>query len=206
MISSIKRFGLTVVVVGLMAGAVGRAEAAFVIYTESAQFVGTLGGTRFEYANLTFTQTADTNNVVLFDPARSIYEVVNSTATVTITGGTFASHLFATLTVPTITLSNWSGGFGGIVLASDQSDIMLVNSPSFVGYDLRSTIEINGQSFTANFSKPFATDQGDLIFTNSGGFSTFTASVPEPSSLALCGIAGLTGIGFARRLGFLNRV
>jgi hypothetical protein len=194
----IRRIEMAAVLLGLMAWASTRAEASLITFSESATFVGTLGRTSFINAEVTFTQTADTNNVILFDPIRNIYEVANSTATVTISGGNLASPLFATLTVPTITVSNESQGYGGLALASDQSVILVIDSPSFAGYDLQSPITINGNAFTADFSRAFATDQGDLIFTNSSGFSTFIATVPEPSSLALCGIAGAFGLGVAR--------
>lgn len=206
MSKSIKR-SLLAFALAIMAGLAGKTEAAFVTYTETATGSGTLGTTTFTNAALTFTQTADTANVIYVfngDPRSGSYSymVGDATATVTIAGvGT------ASFTGPTFTTDSPTGRFGGLGSGGPVfggNIILDVGSPVFANYNLQSSFgPASGDPgiTTSNiFSINYATNLGDLALNSVTGQATFQASVvPEPSSLTLGTIAALVGLGVRAR-------
>ncbi len=200
--SSRVRCVLPVLILGVMVAASHRAGAAFATYTETTTSSGTLGTIAFTNAFVTIIQTADTANVVLADPVYGLYRVANATATVLITGGGLPTSIRATITDATESLVIQSEGLAGIAMSAAPSYLILakIDRATLSNYDLQSSIVSLGGSQNG-FSIPVATDLGTLTFTYvTFRNTTFQAvvSVPEPCSLALCGIAGLVGLAVAR--------
>lgn len=199
-----QRLGLATLAFALMACSSMRAEAAFVTYTESVTASGSLGSTTFSNALVTLTFAGDTSTVI---PSFQFFQTPPDTATVNVAGiGT------ATFTNSVYVYDNQSFGGTGYAGFGDSfvvQTIIATANDIFMTYDLQSSIgPISGTSFVHTDGTTFATSLGKLAFTSESGTSTFTAvvpnSVPEPSSLALCGMAALVGLCFARARGRLN--
>ena len=197
--SIIKRVVLVATVTVALTSVEGQAKAAFITYTETVTGTGTLGSSRFNDALITLTTTADSNNVT-FDSSRGLYQVVGTSGSVTIAGvgsTTFSSNL--------IVFSNTTNGAAGIeglpAGGKIYSDILDTINTVFKTYDLKGQIgPITGSPF-GNSSVPYATNIGSLVISSMSSNATFTASsaaVPEPSSLAMCGLAGLVGLAYTR--------
>ena len=187
---------------GLMAGITRRAEANFVTYTETVVATGSLGGTAFTNALVTFTQTADTNDIL--HTTSSSYSLDALTSTVDVAGlGT------ASFTNPTLigVQHAGTGSFAGLVegtAAVGGPIIFAVNDVAFDTYDLKTSIgPIVGTPVYAPFTG-FKTSLGLFVINlpaNQTGGATFVANValiPEPSSFVLSGIAIVSGLGYAR--------
>jgi hypothetical protein len=179
----------------LIATAPGVAHADPITYTETATGTGTLDGVAFDGALITITATGDTSAIT--SPASGIY--INSvTATVNVNNvtDTFTDSIIAFAV-------NGPKGVG-ISDTTNTHDILDEQSSSFASYDLSTSIgPITGDS-GGNYDDYFATSLGYFTYTNLSATSTFTAvvtpsAVPEPSSLAMCGLAGLIGSAYAWR-------
>ena len=172
------------------------ASAAVMTYTQTATLSGTLGGTSFTNAAVTFRMTADTANIQIISN-EILMPTLAGVTTIDIAG-------FETATF------NGSSDFG--VLAADYStevgfsavgfaDLTNVTSIAFIyqtsepAYGLATATTLTG---TGRFnSGPFSTTLGDLELTGASGSSTFTA-VPEPSAFVLLGL-GAIGLATRRR-------
>jgi hypothetical protein len=190
---SLKRFGLAVAVLGLVAGAVGRTEAALLIYTDQGTGSGSLGSTPFTDALVTVSFTGDTTNVI--SEAGFGFRNLIGTATVTVAGvgtATFTDSMEAFVNQPSLFAGIGDTTLGTSVLATDTS-------PLFATYDLKGPIgPISGTAFF-NVDVSFPTTLGGFVLNSIPGDTSFTATVPEPASLILAGTAALMGLGSAWR-------
>jgi hypothetical protein len=201
-----RRFGLAVAVLGLVAGASGRASAGLVTYyTEKSAFG--IGSAALSNSNHTITFSGGNSDVtVTFNPILMTSPTSVSDATpgslgtfsVTETGSSNVSApsnpfvLQINQTAPTIGFATDSGTLAG----SFQS-----NNNHHGEIDFASTTVVIGSVTYA--LQGLTGEHHALILPNSGSvtlYATVTSTaVPEPSSVALCGIAGLTGLGYAWR-------
>lgn len=192
--SIIMRLRAAAVILGLVASASGRSEAAFIMYTESAVGSGSLGGTAFTNALVTLTGTADTNNVT--NPSTDLFTNPLSSATVTVAG--VGTATFTDAFQITLRRNAQVAGFGDL---TTNAFVLGNTNAAFATYDLRSPIgPLTGPSVGLPGSVS-GTTSGSLVINSAPGQATFTASpnaVPEPSSLTLCVVAGLAGLGCAR--------
>ncbi len=203
MMTTIRRSLL--VFVSLVASLSGEVEAAFVTYTETATGSGTLGTTTFTNAALTFTQTAETANVIYVlngigagGPGDYAYAVGNATATITIAGVGTASFTGQTSTFNDVTKPISGLEFGGPVFGG--SVILGFFSPALPNYDLRSSIGPVASTTVYFGPMNFATNLGNFTLSSTTDPATFQANVvPEPSSLTLGTIAALVGLGVRAR-------
>ncbi len=188
----LRRSGLAAFLLGLATFGGGRAESAFVTYTETVVGSGTLGSSSFSNVLVTFTQTADTNNVI----SGFFTSVADLTSTVNVAGIGTASFTGTTFTAvqPGIGLGLGLGtaGVGGPI-------ILATINPALFSYGLRSSIGPVTGTANVNAAMSFLTTLGTLRFTSTAATATFQANVvPEPSSLALCGVSGLLGLGYLK--------
>ena len=203
--TTIKRFGLAVVVLELIAGASGRVSAGLVTYfTENSAF-----GARSN-ANHTIAFSGGNNdvtitfNAVLASSPTSVNNalpVALGTFTITETGNSNVGApsnpfvLQINQTSPTSGCGTDPGSIAGSFQGNDNhhGEIDFASTSVVIGsvtYALQGLTGVNNA----------------LILPNSGSVTLFatitdnsTGAVPEPSSLALSGIAGLMGLGYSRR-------
>jgi hypothetical protein len=191
------RVGLAAFV--LAAGAVGRAEAGLITSTLEVTASGSLNGTSFTDALVTFTETYDTTTV---GPIFSGFDVQATTSTFDVAGvgsGSFTSSTG---------LLSRSGGlvlFEGLVTDVSVSVIVEENSPVLDGYDLTTSIgPVTGTLGFYSLGPVYDTTAGHLNFSSFGNGLTFTATAgvaatPEPATLAPACLAALAGVGCAWR-------
>jgi hypothetical protein len=180
------------------------ALAAPITYTETVVASGSLGGTPFTNALVTFTQTADTAAITTVSPG--LLEVQDITSTVSVAGvgaGAFAG--------PTVTFVNQASiaanaGLAVDTVSSNGPIILNAFNPALAAYNLATSIgPVSGPLPTYAPGTAFATFAGDFVINVNGisGNSTFqatlVAAVPEPSSLVMAGAAALAGLGYAWR-------
>ena len=168
------------------------ASAGWVTFTESGVVDGSLGASNFSNCLVSFTVTADTSNIIR-PLTPGFFALVDATAEVTVEGiGTGSisgeSDVFA-------------NAFNQVGFGDAQFNLVYFSttSPALGGYDLDGSIGPATGSF-ASGGRYIETGLGELrITTDAYTTTTFTATAaPEPSSLALCGIAGLVGLAIAR--------
>jgi hypothetical protein len=152
------------------------------------------GGTTPFSGAFTFTFTADTSAI---DSSAAPFFRLNNVS------GTFTEGSFSAVLMPTVT-----------IVASADPSLELINffnatfdnglglhNPALNGYDLSTSIgPLLGDFLTPTFGGGgFLTSTGALIEMLGNDSLTFTATVPEPATLALLGLAGFAGLGFLRR-------
>ncbi len=176
------------------------AQASPIVYTGTVAMTGSMGGTPFTGASLTFTTTADTDNISFIS---GLY--VNTGIT------TVQSTAFGTTTLSGGTYGAFSGdgaaiGGGGFTLTGFLN---LTGGPFFMtGESLSPPYDLStSYSVTSTNAEPFmgyprtfsTTDLGNLIISSTTGNATFTAvSTPEPSTYALLCLS-LGVVGYARK-------
>jgi len=170
------------------------ASAGPITYTEQTTGSGSLGGSSFTNALVTFVLVGDTSTI--YSDAPGVFRDLG-TATVTVAGiGTaaFTDQMgFASIQAwPLAGIFDHTMGDFGLLFTID---------PSLATYSLATAIgPVSSQAFYEPLS--FPTAEGDFILTGTAtGVSTFNATtVPEPGSLALIGI-GLASLFACRRIG-----
>lgn len=192
---NIIRWYVTLIVLAIGIGIVAEREsqAELVTYTESVTGSGSFGGTAFTDQLVTLSLTADSSQVT--NPSSGIFLTADSLLTITVSGsgsGTLQAHVFV----------NQTSSLAGF---NPNPDLLGVINASFAGYDLQGPIgPLVGVAYYPG-STLFQTTNGDFILDSVSSDATFQAvlaPVPEPSSLAMCGIAVVTGLltaGLRRR-------
>jgi hypothetical protein len=149
------------------------ASAAPVTYTVVSTASGSLGGTAFTDQQVTFTTTADTDNIM----AGFTSLVLATPPTIEVTG--FAP---ATALDQFWVFSNPNGPRTGLYSSTNGSFIIYDTSPLFAGYDLTTSIGPISGVPTINSDVTAPTTLGTFTFTSMSAVS-FQAVVPEPGSL-----------------------
>jgi hypothetical protein len=187
-----------VAAMAMMLAAAGRSSADIITYTVTVTGSGTLDGTSFTDAPVTISATADSVNIFNFggnDPGTGLYNV-DATGGVNVSVGGVGSDA---LTGLIFVISDQSNNVLDINEAS-IGDISALFGAGVAAYDLSAPALIAGVDPGFGAGITHATTNGSFEFDSFSGTEIFTAtSVPEPSSLALCGIAGAIGLAVARR-------
>ena len=197
---------IVAVLLGLTAAVDNPASAGSITYIETATASGSLGGTSFMNALLTFTATADTNNVISVPGSPGVLGVNNSSAMIDIMGIGSATLTEATLTFVNTNTNVEAAGLTAGTVASPVVDLLGVKNSAFATYGLTTSIgPLSGTLFSRYWLTHDYDGAGDLVLTtllNSPG-GTFQAisepSVPEPSTLVSATIAALCGLVCACR-------
>ena len=176
---------LAMVIVGT-----GQARADLITYTETATATGSLGGQAFMDALVTISGTADTADVV------GGGSVVTLTTTVDVAG--LGSATFTRTTDAFSQQGPPAAGFSddatGIIVLGTGND-------AFASYGLVSSIgPISGDAVVnSGIAWPTTVGSFEIDSVSTSAFQATLAAVPEPSSLALCGLGAVALLGFARR-------
>lgn len=187
----------TIILLGLalFSRSIGRAES--LTYTQTIVANGTLGGTDFTSQLVTFTETADSSNVSLFDGDTGVYD---NMGTVTVSIPTVGTATFTDQVFVFVNQNYSEAGFYDNTIPSPLS----TNSNSALStYGLTTSIGPLVGIETLATGLNFATTDGNLNFTSEGaGDGTFTvtgSAVPEPGALSML-VLGVVGLLTTRRL------
>jgi len=198
-------------------GMAAPSQAAPIAYTITAIASGTLGGTPFSNALMTMTLVSDT--LTVFQPLpNDLPELFANpgTATVTIAGlgtatfndpGGYAAIMFPVVDeIPIPSLGIWEDVD---IAANRGTGILGIGSNSLAGYNLRSPLGPLAGASSGGAHEPdgtpvaYSTNRGGLTITSTGESGTVTVtvatSVPEPTSLSLLTIGGLSLLATTRR-------
>ena len=174
----------------------GQAQAAEMIFTETATAHGSLNGVTFNNALITITGEADTNGIYTSSPG--VYRD-NIQLTLTVQGlGT------AHFTDQMAAWSNQNLHFVGFLdLTQNGNALLFVSKISNTGYDLSTPFgPVTGTTGVGN-PMTYATDQGSFHLLGPPTAVTFAATlaaVPEPSTwLMMTGALGGLGAMLRRR-------
>jgi hypothetical protein len=175
----------------------GQAGASYVQYTVSSTASGTFGGKAFTDASLTIVGYGDTTQIA--SPSAGIFNLELIANSVFVEGFATASFELVDLQMGV----NQNTGEAGLLFGQSDNLLLGLGVPGLSEFDLGfpagpfvgTPLFLPGQSF--------ATTAGDLVFSSFSTQVTLTASagpgpaVPEPSSLALCGLGAACLTAFA---------
>ncbi len=206
--SIMKRLGLAAVAVGLMLGAARETRAGLVLYTfEAPRFtvgqaipmvnVAPNSGDPSFLASFTSPTLGPVFRISPFQPnglfsGNSLFEptgFAGNTLTITLNQPiTSLSLVFAT------------NGAGSISLSSAAGGVTVTSTPQLGGSQFAGgTLNFTGSTAFSSFSLTEVAPTGGLVTEFAiDNLAMNSATVPEPSSLALSGVAGLVGLGYAR--------
>ena len=210
-------FAGVIATIGVL-GLASPSQAAPITYTVTSIASGTLGGNPFTNAAMTVTLVGDTAGVFqpLPDDLPELF-VNPGTATVTIAGlptatfndpGGYAVVIFPIIPgeIPLPSAGIWED----VDIAEEHgTGILGIGSDSLAGYDLQSPFGPLSGGASGGATEPggafvsYSTNLGGLVITSTGDDGTFTvttlAQVPEPTSLSLLGVGGLSLLVAMRR-------
>jgi hypothetical protein len=179
------------------------ATAGTLTYTEQGNLSGSLGGTPFTNAQVTFTLAGTPSSInVSGDMFWDVFP--GGAATVTIAGipGTATISNNAEVAVWQCTSSCTNPAAAFAFYTGGWVTFMGTSNPAFGTYDLTTPIgPLSGTMFGT--APPLDTDKGPFVISSySGQTSTFTAftEVPEPESLGLLAIGAALLLAARRRL------
>jgi hypothetical protein len=195
----IRRLGLATVMI--LFGGISPARANFVTYVFSGTGTGMLGTQSFTNDSFTITVTSDTSLITPFSFTRNNFVNNGFSISPSPTSISLANVGVASFIGGEKVFVNNSTSILGLQLPSNSDLLDLPASPPFDTYNMQTSL---GPIFVAS---PTAVNQFQGVATSLGSISfsgitnvTFQATVvPEPSSFALCGLAGLSGLGYAWR-------
>ena len=209
-------FAGVIATIGIL-GLASPSQAAPITYTITSIASGTLGGNAFTNAAMTVTLVGDTAGVIQPLPVDLPELFVNpGTATVTIAGlgtatfndpGGYAVIAFPVVPgeIPLPSVGIWEN----IDLEEDHGvGIVGIGGDSLAGYDLRSPLgpfsgAASGGATEGGNPFQYSTNLGAFVITSTGDDGTLTvtipAQVPEPTSLSLLGVGGLSFLAAMRR-------
>ena len=192
-------------------------QAAPITYTVALIASGSLGGNTFTNAAVTVTLVGDTAGVIQPLPVDLPELFVNpGTATVTIAGlptatfndpGGYAVLAFPVVPgeIPLPSVGIWEN----IDLQEDHGvGIVGIGSDSLAGYNLQSPLgpfsgAASGGATEGGSPFQYSTNLGAFVITSTGDEGTLTVTtptaVPEPTSLSLLGVGGLSLLAAMRR-------
>ena len=210
-------FAGVIAAIGIL-GLASPSQAAPITYTVTSIASGTLGGNAFTNAAVTVTLVGDTAGV--FQPfPDDLPELFVSPGTATVTIAGFPTATFnhpggyAVVILPVIpgeiplpSVGIWED----VDIAEEHgTGILGIGSDSLAGYDLQSAFGPLSGAASGGATEPggafvsYSTDLGGLVITSTGNDGTFTATtpapVPEPTSLSLLGVGGLSLLAAMRR-------
>jgi hypothetical protein len=188
-----RRAALIAMTIGVMIASGRASEAGLITYTETVNGYGSFGGVDFSDQLITITLTTDTSQIT--NPSAGLLRTNTALTTISVAGigtGTLQTHAFNNQT---------ANAFGFSTGVGAQPDILDVQNAAFASYNHQSAIGPIVGIAIINTDAAFSTTIGDFVISSTSSDVTMQAtlaSVPEPSSLALCGIAGAAGLIAAR--------
>jgi hypothetical protein len=178
---------LVAAVVFVVLGLSRPAAAEPITYLYEGTGSGTIGSSAFSNASFTITALANTDNIALWAEGGNVIQNTHSSANILIAG----QGSFTILTPSHTWSSNAVGGFTSAGLGQALSaNWVTLDEPSLFGYDLATPIGPILETFPLHVGQfeEVATTGGLLRFAFIDEV-TFTAIIPEPSSLILAGMA-----------------
>ena len=196
MMRTAMRMGMLMMMSAVVGLTTGRADAAFATYTETVTGSGTLGGVSFTNALITITGTGDTTDIFSPPAFPGVFALSLASNTVTVAGLESAS-----LTLNNVQVAvNQITATGGFAYGANGTAIVGNYNAAFASINLAaSTGPLMGIA-SFNAESLLSTTRGNLVINTVSSSATFQAtvtpnSVPEPSSLALAGVAAVAGLG-----------
>jgi hypothetical protein len=195
-----------VAAMAMVLAAAGRSAAGVITYTVTGS--GTLDGKSFTDAPVTISGSADAAAIVNSggsDPGTGFYTVFVTEAEVSV-GGVGADAFTGSIFVFAAQFANEAGFVEEGV--AKNTDILDLISTDIATYDLSAPALITSMALILPADNPaHGTTNGtfSLDSISTATVLTATAAVPEPSSLALCGIAGAIGLAGIGGRGLLRR-
>ncbi len=189
------KVGRFLAALGLIIAAADRADAGMLYYTETLTATGSVGqdrthpGVGFTNASIAISVGYDTTKVT---GSSGNYLSALSTGTITIAGlGTYALSTQVQIS---------SGLFLGLTNGAGVSYLQVFSSGP-INSDLTTAIgPIASPSIVSTIAGNglLSPSAGAIVFLTAGPGVASVSTVPEPSSIVLCGLAGLTGLTAAR--------
>ncbi len=163
-------------------------QAAPITITFEATASGELDGVVFTDEAFVVTATGDTDNRFAFSNGFTVPSDFTQITFGGLNGGS-PIDIFSPV------LINVNTEFDVLTLGNDELgdlDFLILEDPQIDGYELLGPLDpITGAGFVSEFGTPLETSAGRLFFDDGGSDVTVTV-IPEPGTLALVGLGGLT--------------
>ena len=185
------------------------ASAAVMTYTQTATLSGSLGGTSFTAAAVTFRVTADTGNAQ-YNLIGGVYPAWTNAGVTTLDIDGFETATFNGSSYFGVVAFDYSAYIPANVVGfadlTNSRFIVYFNQSDELHYNLSTQATFTGAMLnnvlSGTYPGPYSTSLGDLVLSGASGTSTFTAAaVPEPSAFALLGLGAVGLVARRRRVG-----